>query len=37
MIFVNYHLQTIVHDMIETNKQKNLIGSAMAGSVGGKY
>lgn len=28
-------LKTSVHDMIETNKQKNLIGSAMAGSVGG--
>merc|ERR1712065_119830 len=28
-------LKTTVTDMIETNKQKNLIGSAMAGSVGG--
>merc|ERR1712185_336559 len=28
-------LKTTVADMIETNKQKNLIGSAMAGSVGG--
>lgn len=28
-------LKTTVADMIETNKQKNLIGSAMAGSIGG--
>eukprot|EP00349_Pseudokeronopsis_sp_Brazil_P011735 CAMPEP_0202978884 /NCGR_PEP_ID=MMETSP1396-20130829/85181_1 /ASSEMBLY_ACC=CAM_ASM_000872 /TAXON_ID= /ORGANISM="Pseudokeronopsis sp., Strain Brazil" /LENGTH=588 /DNA_ID=CAMNT_0049718055 /DNA_START=99 /DNA_END=1865 /DNA_ORIENTATION=- len=28
-------LKSSVHDMIETNRQKNLIGSAMAGSVGG--
>lgn len=28
-------LKSGVHDMIETNRQKNLIGSAMAGSVGG--
>lgn len=28
-------LKTTVADMIETNKQKNLIGSAMAGAVGG--
>lgn len=28
-------LKSSVHDMIETNKQKNHIGSAMAGSVGG--
>lgn len=28
-------LKSTVHDMIEVNKQKNLIGSAMAGSVGG--
>ena len=28
-------LKSSVHDMIETNKQKNHIGSAMAGSIGG--
>merc|ERR1719498_2261113 len=28
-------LKTTVHDIIETNKQKNHIGSAMAGSIGG--
>lgn len=28
-------LKTNVKDMIDTNKQKNLIGSAMAGSIGG--
>jgi len=28
-------LKSNVNDMIETNRQKNLIGSAMAGSVGG--
>merc|ERR1711998_639602 len=28
-------LKTSAHDMIEANKQKNHIGSAMAGSVGG--
>ena len=28
-------LKCTVHDMIETNKQKNHIGSAMAGSIGG--
>jgi NADP-dependent 3-hydroxy-3-methylglutaryl-CoA reductase len=28
-------LKCSVHDMIETNKQKNHIGSAMAGSIGG--
>ena len=28
-------LKCTVHDMIETNKQKNYIGSAMAGSIGG--
>merc|ERR1711988_1406941 len=28
-------LKSSVHDMIEANKQKNHIGSAMAGSVGG--
>ena len=28
-------LKSSVSEMIETNKQKNLIGSAMAGSIGG--
>lgn len=28
-------LKTTVHEMIETNKQKNHIGSAMAGAIGG--
>ena len=28
-------LKSSVYDMIETNKQKNHIGSAMAGSIGG--
>lgn len=28
-------LKSSVHDMIETNRQKNHIGSAMAGSIGG--
>lgn len=28
-------LKTTVHAMVDTNKQKNLIGSAMAGSIGG--
>jgi hypothetical protein len=27
-------LKSSVHDMIETNRQKNHIGSAMAGSIG---
>ena len=30
-------LKSSVYDMIETNKQKNHIGSAMAGSVGGIF
>jgi hydroxymethylglutaryl-CoA reductase (NADPH) len=34
-LIVKTVLKSSVHDMIETNKQKNHIGSAMAGSIGG--
>jgi len=34
-VVVKSVLKSSVHDMVETNRQKNLIGSAMAGSVGG--
>jgi hydroxymethylglutaryl-CoA reductase (NADPH) len=34
-VVVKTVLKSSVYDMIETNKQKNLVGSAMAGSIGG--